>query len=462
MIRLLFLFPVLMAEAQTTPQTVLNRYCLGCHNTKNKTSGLALDTMDPANVAPHAEKWEKVVRKLSARYMPPTGAPRPDEATYSALLTHLKTSLDKASAAQPNPGRTESFRRMNRTEYHNVIRDLLALDVDVAALLPNDESSHGFDNVTVTDLSPTLLERYLSAARKVSRLAIGAPVSAPAGHTIYLPPDLTQEAHFDELPFGTRGGTVVPHTFPLDAFYEVQLRLARDRNEHVEGLKDTHEVELMLDGERVQTFTVKQPPPGKDHSNADLHLKARLYVKAGPHTVAATFLKNRSAIPETERQPYQVHFNMDRHPRIQPAVYSVTINGPYEAAGPGDTPSRRRVFTCIPTNPAEETPCVKRILSTMTRRAYRRPTTEADLRAPMKFFADGRKEGFENSIEMAMRAVLVSPEFLFRVEQDPANAKVITAYRISDLELATRLSFFLWSSIPEDELLDTAIQCKLQ
>lgn len=462
MIVLLIFITVFAAQAQQTPRALLNRYCIACHSTNNKTAGLALDTMDPANVAPHAERWEKVVRKLGARYMPPPGAPRPDEATYNTLLTSLKSALDQAAAAKPNPGRTESFRRMNRTEYRNAIRDLLALDVDVAALLPNDESSHGFDNVTVTDLSPTLLERYLSAARKVSRLAVGAPVSAPTGHTVYTPADLTQEEHFEELPFGTRGGVVVPHTFPLDAFYEIQLRLARDRNEHVEGLKDTHEVELMLDGERVQVFTVKAPQAAKDHATADLHLKARVFVKAGPHKLAATFLKKRSALPETERQPYQAHFNMDRHPRIQPAVYSVTVNGPYEAAGPGDTPSRRRLFVCMPSNAAEETPCVKRILSTVMRRAYRRTVNEADLKAPLKFFAEGRREGFENGIEMALRSVLVSPEFLFRVEQEPSKAVSGAAYHISDLELATRLSFFLWSSIPDDELLDTAIAGKLR
>lgn len=463
MVQFLISILVLCGHAQPNPRAVINRYCTACHNTNNKTSGLALDTMDPANVAPHAEKWEKVVRKLSARYMPPAGVPRPDERTYTELVTSLQTALDAAAAGNPNPGRTEPFRRLNRTEYRNAIRDLLALDVDVAALLPSDESSHGFDNITVTDLSPTLLERYLSAARKVSRLATGAAVSSPGGHTVYLPPDLTQEEHFDELPFGTRGGTTVPHNFPLDAFYEVQLRLARDRNEHVEGLKDTHEVELMLDGERVQIFTVKPPPAGQDHSQADVHLKTRLFVKAGPHVVAATFLKKRSALPETERQPYQVHFNMDRHPRIQPAVYSVTINGPFEAAGPGDTPSRRRIFVCLPSKPEEETPCAKRILSTLMRRAYRRAVNEADLEAPLRFYRDGRKEGgFENGIEMALRAVLVSPEFLFRVEQDPLNPKSAGAYRISDLELATRLSFFLWSSIPDDELLEAAIQGKLK
>jgi hypothetical protein len=301
MVRLSILSLLMSVVPVCWGQAVMTRYCYACHNEKVKTSGLSLEGMSLENVGQHPEKWEKVVRKLSARYMPPQGAPRPDEATYQKLVASIESALDRAAAAKPNPGRTDTFRRMNRTEYRNAMRDLLAIDVDVTTLLPSDDSSHGFDNVTVADLSPTLLERYLSAAQKISRKALGRPIAAPGGETIQIAPDVTQEEHFDELPFGTRGGTVVPYTFPLDATYEIQLRLARDRNEHVEGLKDTHEVELMLDGERVQLFTVKQPPAGKDHSQADQHLKLRLPVKAGPHSIAVTFLKKRSALPETER-----------------------------------------------------------------------------------------------------------------------------------------------------------------
>ncbi len=444
-------------------RAVVNKYCVGCHNAKTKSPPLALDALNPDLVSQHPEAWEKVVRKLSGRYMPPAGLPRPDETTYKAVLSSLETSLDGAAAAKPNPGRTDTFRRLNRTEYRNAIRDLLALDVDAGPLLPADESSHGFDNVTVGDLSPTLLERYLSAARKISRLAMGSPSRSPGGDTIILPPDLTQEEHFDKLPFGTRGGTVIQHTFPQDAEYEIQLRLTRDRNEHVEGLYEPHEVELTLEGERVKLFTVKPPPKDNDHHAVDTHLNVRVPVNAGPHSLAAAFLKNPSTLIETERQPYQVHFNMDRHPRIQPAVYSITINGPYNASGPGDTPSRRRILACRPVNPGEEAGCAKRSLAALMRRAYRRPVTDADLQVPLKFFHEARKEGgFEAGIEMALRAVLVSPEFLFRVEQDPTGIAPNTAYRIGDLELATRLSFFLWSSIPDDELLDVAIAGKLK
>jgi Protein of unknown function (DUF1592)./Protein of unknown function (DUF1595)./Protein of unknown function (DUF1588)./Protein of unknown function (DUF1585). len=261
---------------------------------------------------------------------------------------------------------------------------------------------------------------------------------------------------------------VIHYTFPLDAEYEFQIRLARDRNEHVEGLTEPHEVELMLDGARVRLLTVKPPQSGDDHHAVDQGLNVRVPVKAGPHLVAAAFLKRPSTLLETERQPYQAHFNMDRHPRIQPAVYSISINGPYDAKGPGDTPSRRRLFVCQPSeaeirNPKSEIPpCAKRILATVMRRAYRRPVTTADLQVPLKFYRDARADnGFEAGIEMALRSVLVSPEFLFRVEQDPAHVAPNTAYRISDIELATRLSFFLWSSIPDDELLDTAIHGKL-
>jgi hypothetical protein len=315
----------------------------------------------------------------------------------------------------------------------------------------------------VGDLSPTLLERYLAAAQKISRLAVGAPVRSPGGVTINLPPDLTQEEHFEGLPLGTRGGLVARHTFPLEADYEISIRLARDRNEHVEGLTEAHDVELMLDGERLGLFTVKPPRGSDDHHAVDLGLKARAHVNAGPHVVAAAFPKRPSALLETERQPYQAHFNMDRHPRIQPAVYSVSINGPYDPQGPGETPSRQRIFVCRPAKPGADEDCARRILTKLMRRAYRRPVTNADVEAPLRFYRDAREGGgFETGIEMALRAILVSPEFLFRVEQDPAGAAPRAAYHVSDLELASRLSFFLWSSIPDDELLDAAIRGTLR
>ncbi len=441
--------------------------CVACHNERVKTAGLALDVAGIDRVGEHADVWEQVVRKLRGRMMPPVGRPRPDEASYDAVVSYLEASLDRAAAAAPNPGRTETFRRLNRTEYQNAIRDLLALDVDVSSLLPKDDVSHGFDNVGTGQLSPTLLERYLAAAQKVSRLAVGSPLSSPASHIVVLPADLTQEDHADGLPFGTRGGTMVRYTFPLDGAYEIQVRLSRDRNENVEGLTEPHQVELALDGTRVEVFTVR---PNRNQSGAyyadeavDKNLRIRVPVGAGPHQLAVTFLRKTFALPETERQPYQAHFNMDRHPRIQPAVYSVSITGPFEPGGAADTPSRNRIFVCHPSAPSAEAGCAKKIVATLARRAYRRPVSDAELQAPLAFYTEARAEGgFDAGIEMALRAILASTEFLFRIERDPRNIAPGTPYRVSDVELASRLSFFLWSSVPDEELLDVATRGALK
>ena len=276
-------------------------------------------------------------------------------------------------------------------------------------------------------------------------------------------PDLTQEWPFEGLPVGTRGGTLFPHTFPLDGEYEIVVRLTRDRDEQVEGLRETHQVELLLDRERVGLFEVVPPRHVGDHSDVDKHLKARIPVTAGPHQLGVTFPKKPWAVLEIDRKPYQAHFNVYRHPRVQPAVYEVSITGPYNATGPGDTPSRNRIFVCRPEAAGTEEGCVRRILTTLMRRAYRRPVTEPDFESPLEFYQRGRSEdGFEAGIEMALSSILVSPEFLFRVERDPAGTLPSTAYPVSDLELASRLSFFLWSSIPDDELLDVAIQGDLR
>ena len=311
---------------------VVQKFCYDCHDGETKKGELNLAALEGRDFAGDAEVWEKVVRKMNARQMPPIGKRRPDEETYQRTIEQLASDLDRAAEINPNPGRTETLRRLNRTEYQNAIRDLLDLQIDAAALLPKDESSHGFDNVTVGTLSPTLLDRYISAAQKISRMAIGAPDRSPGGYTFRIPADVTQEEHVEGLPLGTRGGTVVPYNFPHDGEYEIQVRLMRDRNEEIEGLHEQHKMEVLLDRARVKSFTVA-PPADKNFENVDGPLKVRIPVTAGPHDVGVTFLKNPSALLETKRQPYSAHFNMHRHPRLTPAVYQISINGPYNSKG---------------------------------------------------------------------------------------------------------------------------------
>ena len=446
-------------------RTLVSDYCLSCHNNRLKTAGLDLAAISADGIAEHWETWEKVARKLRARQMPPAGARRPDESAYAKALVGLESALDSLAVAAPNPGRVDTFRRLNRTEYHNAIRDLLALDVDVASLLPGDSAGHGFDNVTVGNLSPMLLERYVSAAEQISRLALGRPSLSPNGTTVRIRPDLTQEGHLEGLPIGTRGGALVPHTFPIDGQYEITIRLARDRNEHIEGLNEAHELELLLDGARIHEFTIEPAQLQKGQAlnyqpsedNLDGHLKIRVPVTAGPHTLGVTFPKKPTLVLGTARQPYEAHFNYYRHPRVQPAVYEISIVGPYAGVGAGDTPSRRRVFSCWPSRPDEDDGCARRILSTLMHQAYRRPVSDDDLRRPFELYRSARATGgFEAGIEMGLAAILVSPEFLFHIEQDPSGTSPGTPYRIGDMALASRLSFFLWSSVPDEELLTVA------
>src|SRR5687767_3818007 len=282
------------AIAQPAHRSLIDTYCVECHDEDKQKGGIALESVAVHDVARYPDVWEKVVRKLRARQMPPIGKPRPDEASYDAVVASLETSLDRAASARPNPGRTATIRRLTRTEYQNAVRDLLAFEGDVASLLPADESSYGFDNVTVGDLSPTLLDRYVSAAEKISRLAVGRPGRSPGGDTIRIPPDLTQEEHLDGLPLGTRGGAVVRYTFPTDGEYEVQVRLTRDRDEHVEGLTEAHDLELLIDKARVRVFELTPPQRASEHATADQHLTIRVPVKAGPHGLGVAFLKKPS------------------------------------------------------------------------------------------------------------------------------------------------------------------------
>ena len=455
--------PSVGSPAASSQRQFLDRYCATCHNERLKTAGLSLAQVDLSKVSAEPELWEKVVRKLHTGVMPPPKMPQPTAAERLAMLTWLETSLDAASVAKLNPGRTETLRRLNRTEYQNAIRDLLALDIDGGSLLPADESGHGFDNVIVGDLSATLLNRYISAAQKISRLAVGSKQSSLQSDTIYLPADLTQEDQLPGLPMGTRGGLSTAYTFAQDGEYEIQILLSRNLEGVVTGLREArpHEMLVLLDREPVKTFTIEKPT-GDDTFDKDL--RVRVTVKAGPHNLAVTFVKEGSSLVDTPRQPTESRFNDRRNPRTAPAINQVSVTGPYEAKGAGDTPSRRRLFVCRPTvaDKVQEEKCAGTILSTLMRRAYRRPVIKAEVDEPIAFYRKGRAAGdFDAGIAMAVSAVLTNPEFLFRVENDPKKVAPGGAYRISDLELASRLSFFLWSSIPDDELLDAAVRGKL-
>ena len=464
----------------TEQRALLNKYCVTCHNARLKTAGLSLDTLDVTNVGGSPATWEKVVRKMRGGIMPPQGMPRPDAAAYDAFLTRLETQLDGVAAAHPNPGRKDVLHRLNRSEYRNVVRDLLAVDLDVTALLPPDDASYGFDNIAgVLKVSQSLLERYLAASRKITRTAVGNPPSAPGSETFRIPDELPQGDRIDGLPFGTRGGALIRYDFPQDAQYEITIGFGCSKLETVGcdaigGFADTHELEVTVDGERVKLFTLepkrRTTAPGGGGASADVRLRVRVPVKGGPHDVGVAFLKLPSVEEADglrvrfEKPLYQAPWIGPDMAIYQPVVDKVTIAGPFDASGGVvETPSRRAVFACHPTAPADEARCARTILSRLARRAYRRPVADTDVDGLLAFYKDGRgKRGFEGGIEMALRALLVSPEFLFRVETDPVKAAPGSNYRASDLELASRLSFFLWSSIPDEALLDVAAQGRLR
>jgi len=452
-------------HAQPRQQQFVDRYCAACHNERVKSGGLSLAHADLSRPGAQPKLWEKVARKLRTGVMPPPQAPQPAEADRQALLRQVENTLDAASAGRLNPGRTETLRRLNRTEYQNAIRDLLALDIDAASLLPADESGHGYDNVNVSELSPTLLNRYISAAQKISRLAVGGTQTSLQSDTISLPADLTQEDHLPGMPLGTRGGVSALYTFPQNGEYEIQVSLMRDLAGVVSGLRTSraHEMLVLVDREPVHTFTVSRATLGNETLN-EKTLQTRIRVKAGPHQLAVTFLREGASLIDTPRQPTASRFNDRRHPRTAPAIDRIAVTGPYDATGVGETPSRLRLFVCRPAGPdqAREEECASTILSALMRRAYRRPVEKTEADKPLAYYRRGRANGdFDAGITMAVTAVLTSPEFLFRVESDPKHVAAGGAYRVSDLDLASRLSFFLWSSIPDDELLDVAAGGKL-
>ena len=447
------------AIASPAPRATLDRYCVTCHNERLKTAALLIDTLDLAEIPAHADTWEKVIRKLQTGAMPPAGRPRPDKATYAALTSYLERAIDKDAESQPNPGRTDTIHRLNRAEYRNAVRDLLALDIDVASLLPTDDMSYGFDNIAgVLKFTPSLLDRYIAAARQVSRIAVGDSALPVTAETFRLRADLAQDDGFDGLPMGTRGGTSIRYQFPLDADYVIKV-------EPLGGGTDAHQLEVSVDGERVQLFNLGARSglgQGQGYDSEGQPVEVRTPLKAGPHVVAVTFVKKSSALLESVREPFLAPHS-EGAPRSQPSVASVTIVGPFDPKGVASTPSRQRLFVCKPASTSAEPACARQILSTLARRAYRRPVSDAEIAVLLKFHNDGREaSGFENGIETALRRVLVGPEFLLRVESEPSGVAPDSAYRVSDIDLASRLSFFLWSSIPDDTLLDAAIKGTLR
>jgi len=465
--------PVPVASADATLRPLMDRYCVTCHNARLNTAGLALDGVDLSNVGAHAEVLEKVVKKLRARMMPPQGALQPDEPTRARLLDGLVAELDRAAAANPDPGAT-LLHRFNRAEYGNAIRDLLAVDIDPATFLPPDDSSFGFDNMAdILKISPLLMERYISAAEKISALAVG-DVSQPRTAALYrVRNDLTQGEHIEGLPLGTRGGTLIRHTFPLDGEYVVKVKLWRTSVGFTRGLQREHDLEVSLDGEPVlQTqvggrndYEMSVLNAAAIDAQLDTRLRTRIRVTAGPHELGATFLAIAGGVLTGPESLSPTMFAVDPlYIHGVPGIESVIIEGPYNPTKPADTPSRRAIFSCRPASDTADDPaCARTILSRLARRAYRRPVTDADIQPLLAMYRTGRTDaGFEQGIQLALQGILTSPNFLFRTVQDPASVRPGTAYRISDIDLASRLSFFLWSSIPDERLLDVAARGQLR
>jgi mono/diheme cytochrome c family protein len=526
--------PVLHAQEQVDTRAFMKQYCLGCHSEQARQRGLApvaLEGLDLAQVARDAHTWEQVVRKMRAGVMPPSGLPRPEKVARERFLGLVEGALDRAGRTNPNPGRTEPVHRLNRTQYRNAVRDLLDLEIDVAALLPPDDVSYGFDNIAgVLKISPTLMERYLAAAQKISRVAVGVPPSSPTVDYFRVADDRSQEDRLPSQLFGTRGGASIGYTFPMDAHYTIRVELARDLNEQVPIYQETQLLEVSIDGERKHVFTLPgvagpaRPPPSEpvaasdvpaddavepgpaaapaaapaagrgaqrgagagargggagargggggggnrqgqaQRNRADRDWEIRIPVTAGRHDVQVAFVKQTAAVAETTRvpflRPYPAGVNIAEQ-RTGAYLRSVEIAGPFDPTGPGRSASRQKIFTCQPA--AQTEACARSMLGALARRAYRRPVTSADVEPLLAFYRQGRSGGsFDEGIDLALQRLLISPEFLLRVEADPAGVPANTPYRISDLELASRLSFFLWNSIPDEELLRLAQERRLR
>jgi hypothetical protein len=467
---LLAVAPVSFGAVPTEHAALIRQYCAGCHNDRNRTSGISFTSSGLDDVPADAQMWERVIRKLRAGAMPPLGTPRPDRKAIESLVSYLENSIDSADIPH-NPG-PAGLRRLNRTEYGAAVRDLLSIDVNVAAFLPADDASHGFDNNSGSlTLSPALLEGYVAASRTVSRLAVGDPAIVPAYTTYKVRADMSQDSHVEGLPLGTRGGLLVEHYFPLDGDYVLKTKLAVNTSAKVRGLDYQHRTIVTVDGEKVHEAKVGGPadvdaaalsPPD---SEADIlkRLEVRVPVKAGPHKIGVAFLRKTSALPDGYLQPW-LRTNFDtQEQRGIPFVESLSVGGPFDPAGSGDTPSRRRIFLCHPATERESLPCATKIVSSLARHAWRRPVAASDLEIVLGMYKEGGENTigsaqtrFEGGIENALRFLLTSPEFIFRLE------KAGTGVQVSDVELASRLSFFLWSSLPDDHLIDLANRGKLR
>jgi hypothetical protein len=469
----------LAAQTGTPPQAtaasaeyiaIVSKYCVTCHNGRAKTGGLTLDTIDFSDLAARADVWEKVVRKVRVGMMPPQGAPQPDAATRSRLVAWLTTALDHAASVAPNPGRP-LHHRLNRAEYANAIRDLLALRVDPATLLPPDDSAYGFDNIgDVLGMSPVLLERYMDAAGRVSALAVGDPDVGPSSETFRIRQDASQDVHLDGMPIGTVGGIRADVTLPLDGEYTITVQMFRTNLGVMRGLEYEHEIEYTVDGEPVHRFKMGGEADFKANlvnmtklgDAVDERGRVRLRLTAGPHVIAAGFVARSAALNPTRLQPFVRSSTDTRDTSGHPHFDLLTVTGPFNPTGPGQTPSRARVFTCRPRTQAEEDRCAAKIIVTLARRAYRGDVTDADRQRLFRFYQDGRRgANFERGIQKALQRILASPKFAFHLERDGVDVPAGTVYRITDLELASRLSFFLWSSIPDDRLITLAQQRQL-
>ncbi len=443
------------AGSAAAQRVILEQYCIGCHSGPTPFAGLNLANLDPANLEENGAIWEKMIRKLRDRQMPPAGMPRPDPVAYQRFIDFIEKGRDRLAETKPNPGRT-TLHRLNRTEYANTIRDLLAVSVDVSELLPADDIGYGFDNIgDVLTVSPFLLERYLAAAGKISRLALG-DTKLPATYQTYtLRPALNQRDRMsDDMPLGSRGGTAVSHLFPVDGEYEISIGLQRGRFDEYIGMGSERKLDLRLDDERLELFTIAADPRATRGeygagSTPDSHLKIRLPVKAGTHQLVATFLKDTV-------QPEGI-IRRGRETAYYEGLGTISVGGPYDVKGAGETPSREKIFVCRPSTAAEEQACAEKIFAKFARQAYRRPVAAEDLTPLLALYRQGaQRGGFENGVRLALQKVLVSPEFLFRMEFDPPGAPNGSVQRISDIELASRLSFFLWSTIPDEELITLA------